>query len=86
MDYILTIDVGTSAFKIILFTEEGRIRESYSEELELIIERPGFVEFRVEDYWHFASKGIREVLGSSGIRPGAFFHALAGYTTEALVE
>jgi len=68
MEYIITIDAGTSTFKVVLWDSGGQLRQSYSEEFPLIAERNDFVEADVETYWNVAVKGISHILSKASIK------------------
>lgn len=85
MEYILTIDAGTSAFKIMLWEETGRESASYSEEL-MLDTADGFVEFPVELYWEVTCRGIRRVLELSGISPASVRVVVISSQGETLIN
>ena len=50
MKYILTIDMGTTAFKAAVFDCEGREAGSATEEYQIQTPRPGWAEMDAEKY------------------------------------
>ena len=61
MDYI-GIDLGTSAVKLLLVTEDGRILRSVSKEYPLSFPQPGWSEQDPADWWDGVCSGMRELL------------------------
>ncbi len=58
------IDLGTSAVKLLLMDEEGRIVKTVSREYPLYIPKAGFSEQRPEDWWEKTCDGISELIAS----------------------
>ena len=67
MEYIIGLDLGTSATKTVLFDRELRIVASASREYPLSQPRNGWAEQNPEDWQDAALETIREVLGRSGV-------------------
>ena len=67
MEYIIGLDLGTSATKTVLFDRELRIVASASREYPLSQPRNGWAEQNPEDWRNAALETIREVLGRSGV-------------------
>jgi xylulokinase len=62
MEYILSLDAGTTAFKISLFDEEGKLLGTSTQEYELLTPTPLCVELPAETFWSAFKNGVREVL------------------------
>jgi xylulokinase len=69
MDYILALDLGTTALKIMLFQTDGVAIAKSSQEYTLITPTPLEVELPVETYWTAFKRGLSEVLATSGVDP-----------------
>ncbi len=67
MEYILSLDLGTSAIKTALFNEKGGLVASSNQEYTLLTPTALSVEMEVETYWKAFKAGVREVLQKSGI-------------------
>lgn len=67
MNYLIGIDVGTSATKTVLFDEEGRVIASASEEYALYQPQNGWAEQRPEDWREAVLKTLSEVVSRSGV-------------------
>ena len=51
MNYLLGIDIGTSATKSVLFSEDGKAYASASYEYPLYQPNPGWAEQDPDDWW-----------------------------------
>ncbi len=71
MQYLLGIDLGTSATKTVLFDTDGRPVASASREYPLMQPRNGWAEQNPEDWWQAAVQTIRAVLRDAKIDPGS---------------
>jgi xylulokinase len=60
--YIIGIDLGTSAMKLLLVNERGQIRSTAVREYPLLFPHPGWSEQNPEDWWTAAVDGIHELL------------------------
>lgn len=69
MEYLLAVDIGTSACKTALFSPDGSVRASASYPYPVHYPAPGWAEQQPEDWWEAAKKGIRDCLAASGISP-----------------
>ena len=69
MDYLLGLDIGTSAVKAILLQTSGDVVGSATVEYPLSSPRPGWYEQNPEDMWLATMKGIRDVLTKFSIAP-----------------
>lgn len=67
MNYLLGIDVGTSAAKTVLFDEEGRAVASASREYPLYQPKNGWAEQRPEDWREAVLASISQVVRESGV-------------------
>ncbi|MCA1808919.1 MAG: hypothetical protein LC725_05625, partial [Lentisphaerae bacterium] len=61
MPDILTLDVGTTALKAVIFDEAGRLRGRAECEYQPDRPRPGWLELDPEVYWEAAAQAIRQV-------------------------
>ncbi|WOC32945.1 MULTISPECIES: xylulokinase [Caproicibacterium] len=68
MQYLIGIDIGTSATKTVLFDEECRVIVSASEEYPLYQPQNGWAEQRPEDWKHAVLATLTEVLKKSGVK------------------
>ena len=71
--YLIGIDIGTSAAKVALFSREGGNRPVgvCSAEYPIYYPAPGYVEQNAEDWWGAVCKATKELLAKTGIQPGA---------------
>ncbi|MBR1496398.1 MAG: xylulokinase [Oscillospiraceae bacterium] len=82
MAYYIGIDLGTSAVKLLLTDETGRIAGSVTKEYPLSFPHPGWSEQSPADWWEAVSSGIRELLTGQdaaavrGIGCGGQMHGL----------
>lgn len=67
MRYIISLDLGTSAFKVALFDEEGKIVASSNQEYALITPDTLSVELDVETYWRAFKAGLADILAKSRV-------------------
>ncbi|MCR5335011.1 MAG: xylulokinase [Synergistes sp.] len=63
--YYIGIDLGTSAVKLVLMDEQGRVVKITSREYPLFFPKPGWSEQRPEDWWSRTLDGLQEL--SEGI-------------------
>jgi len=61
-DYLLGIDVGTTALKVILFSHDGEIVAGAVREYELSTPSPHHVECSPENYWESLKSCLQDVL------------------------
>ena len=66
MNYLLGIDVGTSATKTVLFDEKGTVIASASQEYPMYQPENGWAEQKPEDWAAAVLKTIKEVVSKSG--------------------
>lgn len=69
LHYILSLDVGTTSLKGVLFDSVGRQLASCLQEYDLIKPAPDIVELNCEVYWDSACKVIHAILRESEIDP-----------------
>ena len=60
--YFIGVDLGTSAVKLLLMDEEGKIVNIVSREYPLYFPHPGWSEQKPEDWWEQSKEGIRDPL------------------------
>ncbi len=70
MQYLIGIDLGTTGTRTVLF--DSQMREIASSVHEYPMHQPhnGWAEQAPEDWWQAAAEGLRDVLQTSGIKPG----------------
>lgn len=59
---ILGIDIGTSACKIAVFDEDGRVVASTNKEYKVYYPNPGWAEQDADEWWNAVCCGIKEVI------------------------
>ena len=62
MKYILAVDLGTTAIKVILFGIDGQIIADSTQEYQLLTPDELSVELEVETYWQAFKQGVTEIL------------------------
>lgn len=67
--FLLGIDIGTSATKVLLVDIAGRERGAAKFACRILHPRPLWAEHNPEDWWQAVVVSVREVLSSTGIRP-----------------
>ena len=67
MNYILTVDAGTTASKISLFDERGELIAISGQEYTLLTPTSLAVEIEAETFWHAFKNGVSEVLNKSKV-------------------
>ena len=76
------VDLGTSAVKLLLINEEGKIEKIVSREYPLSFPHPGWSEQKPEDWWEQSKEGIKELISKidatevAGISFGGQMHGL----------
>ena len=76
------VDLGTSAVKLLLMNETGKIEKIVSREYPLYFPKPGWSEQNPEDWWKQSLEGIRELTAEcdksqvAGISFGGQMHGL----------
>ncbi|SFG20466.1 xylulokinase [Oribacterium sp. WCC10] len=80
--YYIGIDLGTSAVKLLLMREDGRIQNVVSREYELSFPHPGWSEQNPEDWYRQTLSGLKDLISVvdakeiSGIGFGGQMHGL----------
>ncbi|HID95150.1 MAG TPA: hypothetical protein EYP53_03720 [Candidatus Latescibacteria bacterium] len=69
MSYLISIDAGTTALKVVLFDQHGQIKAQRGIEYNLITPTTDTAELEAEVYWEACRQGIRSVLKQSHIPP-----------------
>jgi xylulokinase len=69
-EYLLGIDIGTSACKIAVFTKHGTIVCQRTEEYKTIYPSMGYVEQNPLEWWKAVCKGIHCMFAETNIHPG----------------
>lgn len=67
MEYILAVDLGTTAIKVLLFQSNGQVISNSTQEYKLLTPTELAVELEVEKYWNAFKKGLTEVLTQAKI-------------------
>ncbi|WP_042221580.1 xylulokinase [Oceanobacillus manasiensis] len=62
MKYVIGIDLGTSAVKILLVDQNGNVTQEVTKQYALIQEKPGYSEQRPEDWLEQTIAGLAELL------------------------
>jgi sugar (pentulose or hexulose) kinase len=65
----LTFDLGTTALKTALISQEGKPLAVYTREYTPRAPQPDWLEMIPEDYWQAAAEGTRAVLKQTGLAP-----------------
>ncbi len=66
--YILSLDLGTTAIKVALVDESGKLFRTSTQEYKLLTPDKLSVELEVETYWTAFKAGVKEVMGNSGLQ------------------
>lgn len=68
-EYLLGIDIGTSACKVALFQKDGVVRAQANQPYAVYYPQLGWAEQDAEEWWAAVCRAIRDVLEMSGIAP-----------------
>lgn len=68
-EFLLGIDIGTSACKVAIFNREGNLAASGCEEYGTIRKRPGWAEQDPNVWWRAVCRAVKEMLEKSKIDP-----------------
>ena len=68
-EYLLGIDIGTSACKIAVFTRNGQVAASGSGDYPVYYPHPGWAEQNPDEWWDAVCRAIPEVLKKGRIDP-----------------
>jgi xylulokinase len=66
---LLGIDIGTSACKVAVFSEDGKVIVQNTGEYKLYYPNPGWVEQDPNEWWDATSTAIKEMFEKSNIQP-----------------
>jgi len=69
MQYLITLDLGTTSVKTSIFDRRLNIAASNTEEYQLLTPSSGIVELEPQTYWAACVNGIQKVLVKSGVSP-----------------
>jgi D-xylulose kinase len=69
VEYILSLDLGTTAIKVALFDTGGRLVGKSTQEYTLLTPSALSVELDVETYWQAFKNGVAEVLAATNVTP-----------------
>ena len=69
MQYILSLDAGTTSVRAIVFDQEGQIKAVAQKEIRQIYPKPGWVEQDPQEIWFTQMSAAVEALGRARIRP-----------------
>lgn len=67
--YLLGIDIGTSACKVALFNRDGDLISSRSEGYPVYYPKEGWAEQNPDEWWSAVCKGTKNLIKESGISP-----------------
>ena len=68
MEYILSIDAGTTAFKTSLFDETGRLLGISTREYQLLTPTALTVELPAETFWNALKSGIKDLVKKTKVK------------------
>ncbi len=68
-NYLIGVDLGTSATKAALYLPDGTLIAEASTDVPLYYPHPGAVEQENDDFYHTAAQTVRSCLSQSGIDP-----------------
>lgn len=66
-EYYISLDIGTTSIKVVLFANSGQMVSISTYEYSLHTPSEDIVEFAAEKYWEFCLMGIKEVLSKSDV-------------------
>ena len=69
MQYILSLDAGTTSVRAIVFDQDGQVRAVAQKEIRQIYPKPGWVEQDPQEIWFTQLTVAVEALGRARIRP-----------------
>ena len=67
--YLLGIDIGTSACKVGIFTPDGAVKASAGGEYKVSYPKPGWAEQDPEEWWEAVSRAVKDALLKGRVRP-----------------
>jgi len=68
-DYILGIDIGTSACKAAVFDKSGNVIGSRTEAYNIYYPKPGYVEQKPDEWWAAVCKSVKNIFSSGKVNP-----------------
>jgi sugar (pentulose or hexulose) kinase len=80
MKYILTADIGTTALKTALYSQDGVFIAGCSREYAFVTPEPGQAELAAEVYTETFAAGIQSLLSDTGIDPSDI--GVIGFSTQ----
>lgn len=69
MRYVIGIDLGTSAVKVLLVNKEGEVEHAVAKNYPLIQEHPGYNEQNPEEWVDKTLQALRQLVTESGVNP-----------------
>lgn len=69
MAQLLGIDIGTSACKVAVFSEDGTVLAQSNKPYEVYYPKAGWVEQDPDEWWNAIVEGIKDVLAQKGVEP-----------------
>jgi len=66
---LMGIDVGTSACKVAVFDQDGRVIAQTSGEYNVYYPAPGYAEQNPDEWWKVICKAIKETITKESINP-----------------
>lgn len=68
-EFLLGIDIGTSACKIAVFNKQGQVMADSTGEYNVYYPKPGYAEQDPEDWWKAVCSAVKSALDKGGISP-----------------
>ena len=68
-EYLLGIDIGTSACKIAVFAKDGTVKATGTGDYQVYYPHPGWAEQNPEEWWEAVCDAIPKVLAKGNISP-----------------
>ena len=68
-EYLLGIDIGTSACKIAVFAKDGTVKATGTGDYQVYYPHPGWAEQNPEEWWEAVCDAIPRVLVKGNISP-----------------
>ncbi|WP_085524692.1 xylulokinase [Tuberibacillus sp. Marseille-P3662] len=69
MEYVIGVDLGTSAVKVLLVNQQGQVEAECSKEYPLYHDRTGYSEQDPDDWVKKTEAALQELVEQTGIRP-----------------
>ena len=66
-EYLLGIDIGTSACKIAVFAKDGTVKATGTGDYQVYYPHPGWAEQNPEEWWDAICSEVKEVLSHGSI-------------------